>query len=455
MELQDIQNQKMRNISYHIFQTLGTDKNTDYSKCEKNIANLKYYVDILEGFASYKSNLSSKVAQKKAHSSSRKIMRLVYNRSINDYSYENSNKSLDKLLKKNYCIKPKEKETNLSKDTKINNKKKLNKIITKKIIVKNNNEDKDNNKNVNKNEIFITHLDDISNSNNDSLYNNIGMNRYSEYIKNTEGYNTSSNKSHSLRKYLPPIKNSSNELKQKTSHYRNNTLNNLNDKCSYINQIINEDNKTFDFKSSEKLLNLQTENSLDGFSKYKNKKFLRINENAILKMIKRNRKVVDGVKHLKNNIEEASIDFETKYKYINWKFGIADMNKYFVDLDSYKKNEEELINKRKTFYDRLDDLIEDLKKRKKEKNFLILAKKFGAQLKDDDKNNAQIEEMNKMLYKCQDVKHSLKLLYKRQKSEKEKREKINTILGKCKDEFNNIKSKLNEYRIKERKLKEI
>ena len=280
------------------------------------------------------------------------------------------------------------------------------------------------------------------------------MNRYSEYIKNTEGYNTSSNKSHSLRKYLPPIKNSSNELKQKTSHYRNNTLNNLNDKCSYINQIINEDNKTFDFKSSEKLLNLQTENSLDGFSKYKNKKFLRINENAILKMIKRNRKVVDGVKHLKNNIEEASIDFETKYKYINWKFGIADMNKYFVDLDSYKKNEEELINKRKTFYDRLDDLIEDLKKRKKEKNFLILAKKFGAQLKDDDKNNAQIEEMNKMLYKCQDVKHSLKLLYKRQKSEKEKREKINTILGKCKDEFNNIKSKLNEYRIKEMKLKE-
>jgi len=46
-----------------------------------------------------------------------------------------------------------------------------------------------------------------------------------------------------------------------------------------------------------------------------------------------------------------NIDFETKFKYVNWKYGIADMDKYFIDIDAYKKNEEDLINKRKSLYD--------------------------------------------------------------------------------------------------------
>ena len=455
-ELQNIQNQKTRNMSYHIFQTLGTEKKSDYSKFEKDIVNLKYNVDILEGFASYKSNLTSKMARKKPPSSPRRKPRLVYNRSLNSNSFENSTKSLDKLIKKNFFIKPKEKDSNVSKENKNNNKKKLNKIINKKIIITNNNKQVNNsvNNNKNKNEIFITNLEDNGNINNNSYFNNMGINRYSEYIKNTERYAINNNNSYSNKKFLPPIKNSSEAYKIKTNHFRNNTLSNINDKCSYINQIINEDNKTYDYKNSEKLLNLQTEKSLDGLSKNK-KPLLKINENAILKMIKRNKKVINNIKYLKNNIEEASIDFETKFKYINWKYGIADMNKYFIDLDSYKKNEEDLINKRKSFYDRLDDMIEDLKKRKKGKSLDMIAKKFGVKFKEDENKNKEIEEANIFFNKCRDIKNSLKELYKRQKDEKEKREKIDKILERCKDKFNDIKSKLNEYRIKERKLKEM
>jgi uncharacterized protein YwbE len=53
------------------------------------------------------------------------------------------------------------------------------------------------------------------------------------------------------------------------------------------------------------------------------------------------------------------------------------------------------------------------------------------------------------------VKNSLKELYQRQKIEKIKREKIKEILIKSKERFNNIRLKLDQYRIKEKRLKEI
>ena len=171
-------------------------------------------------------------------------------------------------------------------------------------------------------------------------------------------------------------------------------------------------------------------------------------------MIKNNKRIVKNIKQVKNNLEEANIEFESKFKYINWKYGIADMNKYFVDLQAYKKNEEELINKRKSFYDRLDDVIEDIKKVQKSKNLDNIAKQFGINLKEDVKNK-EIEESDKMLFKNREVKNSLKELYKRQKVEKEKRKKINQILSRCKDKFNSIWMKLDEYKIKEKKLKEV
>ena len=85
----------------------------------------------------------------------------------------------------------------------------------------------------------------------------------------------------------------------------------------------------------------------------------------------------------------------------------------------------------------------------------MIAKKFGMKFKEDENKNKEIEEANIFFNKCRDIKNSLKELYKRQKDEKEKRDKIDKILARCKDKFNDIKSKLNEYRIKERKLKEM
>ena len=227
----------------------------------------------------------------------------------------------------------------------------------------------------------------------------------------------------------------------------------MNEKYSYINNLIKEDNKTLNEKKLDDFFSyIQTENSRIGSRR---PKILKVNENSVLQMSKKNKRIVTSLKHVKNNLEEANLEFETKFKYFNWKYGIADMNKYFIDLQSYKKTEEDLINKRKSFYDRLDDVIDDIKQKEQMKKFNKIAKQFGIKIKeDDDKNNKAIEESDKILFKNKEVKNSLKKLYQRQKNEKEKNGKIKQILERCKERFININMKLDGYKKKEMKLKE-
>ena len=216
--------------------------------------------------------------------------------------------------------------------------------------------------------------------------------------------------------------------------------------------MIEEDNKAYNNKNSIRddiITYLRTESS------GKNSNILKLNEEIVSNMIKRNKRIINNIRKVKNNLEEANIDFETKYKYINWKYGIADMNKYFIDIQSYRKNEEELINKRKSFYDRLDDVIDDIKERRQMKKMDNIAKQFGINLKNNDNKNLVIEESDKIFFKNREVKNSLKELYKRQKIEKEKREKIKGILERCKEKFNHIRAKLDEFKLKDKKSKEI
>ena len=455
MELHNSQKEKIKDISYHVFQVLETDKKSEYYKFQKNMNELKYNVDILKEFGALKSkvksnnNISERITRKKLRTITRKRTRLLRNRSLND-DIDNSNNSMEKLLNKNYYIQTKENDEEHNHKNKSENIKKY-PIKIKKFQKRNLDLNEDNN-NKNNNEIFITKLMTENN-----IDDNNKINRYREYIRNTERYNN--NKSYSLNKYLPPINNKisilNNKYNIKTDNFSNNNLNNLNDKYSYINDLINEDNKTFNNKKKENFFNYSITESSSKKSKNKKMKFLSVNENIALKMIKRNKNLINSLKKVKNNIEEANIDFETKFKYINWKYGIADMNKYFIDIEAYRKTEEELINRRKSFYDRLDDVIDDIKRKKELKNLEVIAKKFGIKITDEDNNkDKDIENSDKIFLKKQEVKNSLKELYQRQNIEKIKRDKINRILERSKDKFNIIRVKLNEYRIKEKKLKD-
>ena len=493
MELQNIQNEKIKNSAYHVFQILETEKKNEYNKYQKNMENLKYNVDILKDYGNIKTKEPEKITRKKIRTFTRKKTRFLRNHSFNNND-EDSSISLKKLMRRHYYIKKIEKK-NKNEQEKDNLKGRINRFRSGKIslnnlptenfkinrfktgnlvmieedetIRKKKNKDKEINKKKydeiseekeendneqkidkmkNQKEIFITNFS--LNTDNDSNTDNI-INRYSEYIRNTERYN----KRNSQKKFLPPIKNKSSSSNQ-TTNLKSNFLssNTLNDKYSYINQMIEEDNKAYNNKNSIRediITYLRTESS------GKNSNILKLNEEIVSNMIKRNKRIINNIRKVKNNLEEANIDFETKYKYINWKYGIADMNKYFIDIQSYRKNEEELINKRKSFYDRLDDVIDDIKQRRQMKKMDNIAKQFGINLKNDDDKNVVIEESDKIFFKNREVKNSLKELYKRQKIEKEKREKIKGILERCKEKFNHIRVKLDEFKLKDKKSKEI
>ena len=493
MELQNIQNEKTKK-SIYVFQILETEKKNEYNKYEKNMENLKYNVDILKYYGNIKSKESERITRKKTRTLTRKKTRFLRNHSFNNNN-EDSNMSIKKLMKRYYYTKKIEKKN--SKDNeqgkeKDNLNNRINRFRSEKITLKNlptentkikkfkkgnlimigeeepedkrkkNNKDKeidnesidekseekDENENKinkinNQNEIFITNFS-MNINNNDLKSDNI-LNRYSEYIKNTEKYN--GNKRYSQKKMLPPIKSKS-SISNQTTNQKSNILtsNTLSDKYSYINKMIEEENKASNNnnKNKENLISyIKTESSV------KNSNIMKLNEEIVLKMIKRNKLIINNIKNVKNNLEEANIDFETKYKYINWKYGIADMNKYFIDIQSYRKNEEELINKRKSFYDRLDDVIDDIKKRRHTKKMDKISKQFGINLKNDEDKNVIVEESDKILFKNIEVKNSLKELYQRQKIEKEKREKIRGILERCKEKFNNIRVKLDEFKLKD------
>ena len=493
MELQNIQNEKIKNSAYHVFQILETEKKKEYNKYQKNMENLKYNVDILKDYGNIKTKEPEKITRKKIRTFTRKKTRFLRNHSFNNND-EDSSISLKKLMRRHYYIKKIEKKNNneqekdnlkgrinrfrsgkislnnlptenfkinrfktgnlvmIEEDETIRKKKNKDKEINKKKYdeISEEKEENDNEQKIdkmkNQKEIFITNFS--LNTDNDSNTDNI-INRYSEYIRNTERYN----KRNSQKKFLPPIKNKSSSSNQ-TTNLKSNFLssNTLNDKYSYINQMIEEDNKAYNNKNSIRediITYLRTESS------GKNSNILKLNEEIVSNMIKRNKRIINNIRKVKNNLEEANIDFETKYKYINWKYGIADMNKYFIDIQSYRKNEEELINKRKSFYDRLDDVIDDIKQRRQMKKMDNIAKQFGINLKNDDDKNVVIEESDKIFFKNREVKNSLKELYKRQKIEKEKREKIKGILERCKEKFNHIRVKLDEFKLKDKKSKEI
>lgn len=451
MELHKIPEEKFKHLSYHVFQILNTEKKSEYKKCQKNIEELKYNVDILKEFGVFKSKIVQRktVVRKKPRAISKKGTRFLRNYSLINESRDNSNKSLDKLIKKNHYIKNNEKQKTL--DNKGENKNNQKKIKQDKII-HSDEENPNEESSKNQNEIFITNFR-INTSNGEEISNKL-VNKYSQYIKNTEKYKLN-NKIYSLKHYLPPIKTKS-SLSNKvlnSNNIRSSTLNNLNEKYSYINNLIKEDNKTLNEKKLDDFFSyIQTKNSRIGSRR---PKILKVNENSVLQMSKKNKRIVTSLKHVKNNLEEANLEFETKFKYFNWKYGIADMNKYFIDLQSYKKTEEDLINKRKSFYDRLDDVIDDIKQKEQMKKFNKIAKQFGIKIKeDDDKNNKAIEESDKILFKNKEVKNSLKKLYQRQKNEKEKNGKIKQILERCKERFININMKLDGYKKKEMKLKE-
>ena len=89
----------------------------------------------------------------------------------------------------------------------------------------------------------------------------------------------------------------------------------------------------------------------------------------IEKLIKENNLKIKNRIHYKI-AEQNLVDWiiKSKLKFARWKFGIPEIEKYFVDLNAFGKREEQELLKRKTFYDSVEEIIGEIKQKEEERD---------------------------------------------------------------------------------------
>ena len=158
--------------------------------------------------------------------------------------------------------------------------------------------------------------------------------------------------------------------------------------------------------------------------------------------------IIKGIKNLKNNINKKYSEYEldkwimnSKMKYAKWKFGINELEKYFMDVEEFGIKERNELEIRKTFYKKLNLLIDDIKDEQEMKRIKEREKDYGINIKKEDKklirdNEYWIDE--KALNKMDEQNHFLKMAKQRKIREQRNRDIIDYILLKCRQSANNI-----------------
>ena len=138
-------------------------------------------------------------------------------------------------------------------------------------------------------------------------------------------------------------------------------------------------------------------------------------------------------------------EMKSKFKMAQWKYGIAEIQKYFIDLQAFGKPEEDELVNRKTFYDLVEDLIDDIKIRKEEKEIKSIEDKYTnnkkenkyGDIKKKQENKSEQEKMEDEIHavdntikKRKEISKALKNVILRQKKEKERRDLIEYIMFK-------------------------
>ena len=196
---------------------------------------------------------------------------------------------------------------------------------------------------------------------------------------------------------------------------------------------ININDNSF-IKKFPKIINSKsTKNYINRFELLKNTE-------KIEKIIqKKNSKIKNGINY--KLAEQNLIDWviKSKLKFARWKFGIAEIEKYFVDLNAFGKQEEQELIKRKTFYDEVEEIIDELKLSEEKKDMKKIKDKHNKEEKKDfnefdktEKNeeNNDINMVDNTLNKYSEVSKVLQKIKLRKLNEEKTRNIINNILTK-------------------------
>ena len=195
---------------------------------------------------------------------------------------------------------------------------------------------------------------------------------------------------------------------------------------------ININDNSF-IKKFPKIINSKsTKNYINRFELLKNTE-------KIEKIIqKKNSKIKNGINY--KLAEQNLIDWviKSKLKFARWKFGIAEIEKYFVDLNAFGKQEEQELIKRKTFYDEVEEIIDELKLSEEEKDMKKIKGERGKEEEKDFKENKteknegnnEINMVDNTLNKYSEVSKVLQKIKLRKLNEEKTRNVINNILAK-------------------------
>ena len=298
--------------------------------------------------------------------------------------------------------------------------------------------------------------------------NTESTNFYENKINTKRNLNELTERNISSIKILPPIKiKKENIIDNKYSTISTKVLNeskNFNDSL-YSNISKNSDDKNI--KDEDKEDKEDNHNDLDYFKK----KYIKINPktdrsysssiknisktnyNNIIKFLAKNLSLSSNSQIIKNfnkNIKtikksryKYDIDnwvMKLKFKYAKWKYGIDDVQKYFIYSKDIGKDEEKELERRRSFYEKVELMIKQLNEEQERKKYMSVYKKYGINVNDKKKNLKENEfwenELNDK--KMRELNKELKLTEQRIIKEKENRKKLKNILKKCRDGFDNI-----------------
>ena len=467
-----------RNIENHhidiptgkIFETLKVpERYRRLCKLKSNVIKLDYSVNLLDMFINkskspmnknqkvkklipliYPKNLSKQMSTKKIVKFDSPI-----NKQMNKYnSIDNINKTPQKKNNKIIC--------------KTDNSKKTKSIIKnfRNDHLKNNNSD-----------IFVTdsNLPNID----DKKENNKKSKLYKMLFKDNNNNNSNSNSlkiSKSSKKILPILnnKNINNNNKNNFNHFNKRYFNspqsankyslfkrnqnenelikqisnnnNYNNNINYFptNPNIPDDNKNININQINNIYNSIETSSIHkmNFLRSNSKKDSQVKLPKIEKlnsMSKKNRKIIDNLKQSCFEYDLENWEMKSKFKYAEWKYGIADIQKYFIDLKEFGQKEESELAFRKSFFENVEEIVNEIKKTQEKRELLSNdnGKLYKGSIVLDEKEN-EYDRYELFEKKRMDLVKVMKKNEKRRNKEKIKKNVIDEILYQCKRGVNNI-----------------
>ena len=152
--------------------------------------------------------------------------------------------------------------------------------------------------------------------------------------------------------------------------------------------------------------------------------------NLIRQLRKNNLELNKNLNNCKYKFEEMNFNFGTKLKYSKWKYQISDYQKYFIDIEHFGERERNEIEKKKTFYDFLEDAVDSISEIQKKKKYALSGKR--KKIYENNNKYNTLEDKNtpdrELSSKQKTIQNFLENINKRKIKEKEKRNEIKILL---------------------------